>query len=72
MNEIPIVWVHTEKELESWNAFVEKHKACAPDISATHGKFPYVAQFGAGVGVITKAHCQYCGEIEDITDRTGW
>lgn len=64
--------LYSEKELEAYNAFCEKHMKCRLDTKIHGGMMPYVVQYGTGIGVITKVHCQVCGEEEDITDSDVW
>ena len=67
-----VACVHSDKELDAYNKFVEKHQACQLGYKIDGGKMPYVVQFGTGVGVCTKVCCQICGETEDITDTSIW
>ena len=64
--------LNSDKELEAWNRFVEKHEPCRLKRKIDGGKIPYITQYGTGIGICTKAHCQVCGESEDITDSEVW
>lgn len=67
-----VAFLHSDKELEAYNAFCKKHESCRLTAKINGGKIPYVTQYGTGVGVCTTVHCQVCGESEDITDSTIW
>ena len=67
-----VACVHSDKELDAYNKFVEKHSQCRLEFKADGGKMPYVIQYGTGVGVCTKVCCQVCGATEDITDTSIW
>ena len=67
-----VVTLSSEKELEAWNAFVEKHTPCRLTTKYAGGQIPYITQYGTGIGAVTKAHCQVCGAVEDISDYDVW
>ena len=66
-----IVILDSDKGLEAYNAFVEKHEKCRMT-KATGGLIPYVMQQGHGFGCCTTVYCQVCDAHEDITDTTVW
>ena len=67
-----IVELNSDKELDAYNAFCEKHMKCRMDAKTNGGMMPYVTQYGTGIGVCTTVCCQICGEKENITDTTAW
>lgn len=67
-----VACVHSDRELEAYNRFIEQHQACQIKFKADSGKMPYLIQVGTGVGVCTKVCCQICGATEDITDTSIW
>ena len=69
---LSVARLSSEKELDAYTQFVEKHSECRMRSIADGGKMPYVTQIGTGVGTCTKVHCQVCGESEDITDISVW
>ncbi len=69
---LSVATLASQRELESWYTFIDKHEACRLGNKYDGGKLPYITQFGTGIGMITKAHCQVCGAVEDITDESVW
>ena len=67
-----IAEVHSDKELESYNAFCDKHLPCRLKCKINGGAVPYIMQYGTGLGMITKLKCPVCGETTDITDTSVW
>ena len=66
-----IATLSSEKELDAYNAFVNKHRKCRLT-KATSGMIPYVIQRGHGLGCCTTVYCQVCNKSEDITDSSVW
>lgn len=66
-----IASVSSEKELNDYNAFVEKHLVCR-QTKATGGALPIIKQHATGVGICTKLVCPVCHEEWDITDISVW
>lgn len=62
----------SEKELNAWRAFCERHEKSRLRTKISGGKMPYVIPYGTGVGQCVTAVCQVCGEKEDITDTSAW
>lgn len=67
-----IASVYSQKELDAYNAFVEKHTPCRLKKKIDGGKMPYVRQYGTGLGVCTTVYCPVCEASEDITDTSCW
>lgn len=68
-----IAKVYSEKELEAYYKFADKHKHIGYYPSKYDGsKIPYIKQHGVGIGVITEVYCDICGKHEDITDTSVW
>lgn len=66
-----IASVSSEKELNDYNAFVEKHLVCR-QTKATGGALPIIKQHATGLGMCTKLVCPVCHEEWDITDISVW
>jgi hypothetical protein len=66
-----IASVSSEKELNDYNAFVEKHLVCR-QTKATGGALPIISQYATGIGICTKLTCPVCGAEQDITDTSVW
>lgn len=66
-----IASVASEKELDAYIAFTEKHLPCR-NTRATGGKCPWIMQTSTGLGMVTKLKCPVCGETTDITDSSVW
>lgn len=62
----------SKKELNAYNAFVDEHQRCRSFSKHFQCQIPYVIQYGAGVGMISKVRCPICGEERDITDTEVW
>ena len=62
----------SKKELDAYNAFVDEHQRCRSFSRHFQCQIPYVIQYGAGVGMISKVKCPICGEEKDITDTGAW
>lgn len=62
----------SKKELDAYNAFVDEHQRCRSFSKHFQCQIPYVIQYGAGVGMISKVKCPICGEEKDITDTEAW
>lgn len=62
----------SEKELNAWRTFCERHEKCRLRTKISGGKMPYVIPYDTGVGQCVTAVCQVCGEKENITDTSVW
>ena len=61
-----------EKEQQLADEFINKHKECIENHSATiGGHFEYIMT-PTGIGTICKIKCGICNEILDITDYGCW
>lgn len=65
-------FLSSEKELEAWHNFIEKHNKCRLGKKIDGGKMPYIIPYGTGFGQSVTAVCQVCGEQENITDTSVW
>lgn len=70
--KLVVATLHSDKELEDYFAFADKHRRCQDKLKINMGKFPYVVQNYVGAGVCTKVCCQICGAEKDITDVYAW
>ena len=67
-----IAEVHSDKELDAYNTFCDKHLPCRLKCKINGGAVPYIMQYGTGLGMITKLKCPVCGDTTDITDTSVW
>lgn len=65
-------FLNSDKELNAFIAFCIQHASCRAESKIDSGKMPYITQYGTGISIHTKAHCQVCGASEDITDTEAW
>ena len=64
--------LNSDKELDAYNEFCDKHLQCRLDSKLHGGMMPYIKQLGTGIGICTSVHCQVCGASKDITDSSVW
>ncbi len=62
----------SEKELEAYKDFTNRHMHNRAESKANGGLAPYIIPNYTGLGCIKKVVCQICGESEDITDTEAW
>ncbi len=68
---LSVVELNSQKELDEYDAFVEKHKSCKG--SRIGNDFtPLLRQYGTGFGIGTIVSCPICNESVDITDTSCW
>lgn len=62
----------SEKELQAYKDFTNRHMHNRAESKANGGLAPYIIPNYTGLGCIKKVVCQICGESEDITDTEAW
>ena len=62
----------SQKELDAYENFVNKHMHNRMESAIEGGKAPYIIPHYTGIGCMKKVVCQICGESEDITDTEAW
>lgn len=62
----------SQKELDAYENFVNKHMHNRMESVAEGGKAPYIIPTYTGFGCVKKVVCQICGKSEDITDTEVW
>ena len=67
-----LVELQSEKELESYLDFKNKHEKCRACAKIYQYQFPYVIQVGNSFGYTSTAICPICNEKKDITDTEVW
>lgn len=68
---LSVVELNSQKELDEYDAFVEKHKNCKGS-QIGDGYTPMLRQYGTGFGTGTIVSCPICNESVDITDTSCW
>jgi len=67
-----VVVLGSDLELERYKQFIAEHENCGKGYKIDSGRFPYVKQFGTGIGISTTVICPICGAEYDITDTSNW
>lgn len=62
----------SQKELNAYENFVNKHMHNRMESAIEGGKAPYIIPTYTGFGCVKKVVCQICGKSEDITDTEVW
>ena len=60
------------EEKERYLQFIDDHYTCRITSKINGGKFPYVKEFGTGIGTAYEVVCPCCGKSQDITYTEGW
>ena len=63
---------HTEKELDKWKDFCERHKNCWDGSKISSGRAFYIKPYNTGFSTGYVAVCPHCGVEEDISDISWW
>ena len=59
-----------ENELAQLNQFIQRHERCFDD---QNYKLTFHLRFtGTGIGIVTEAECDCCGECVNLTDYGCW
>jgi len=63
---------HTEKELNKWKDFCERHQDCWDGSKINSGRAFYIKPYNTGFSTGYVAVCPHCGVEEDISDISWW
>ena len=63
---------HTEKELNKWKDFCERHEDCWDGRKISSGRVCYIKPYHTGFSTGYIAVCPHCGVEEDISDISWW
>lgn len=70
---VDIVFKIQEKELETAEAFIKKHRSsCGSKHNLTLGEYFTYTFMPTGIGTAKTIKCNLCGEEENITDYDCW
>ena len=58
------------KEKESYDEFINEHRACYKNNKCT--EFPFIISIGTGLGISKTVICPICEKRKDITDTEVW
>lgn len=59
-----------ENELTQLNQFIARHECCFDDNK--YELTVYLDFTGTGIGIVTMAECEHCGECINLTDYGCW
>ena len=63
---------HTEKELNKWKDFCERHENCWDGRKISSGRACYIKPYDTGFSTGYIAVCPHCRVEEDISDTSWW